>query len=991
MRCSRMWWTSVVISRAPEPPSGWPSAIAPPFGVTVFMSAPGSISQALTTVANASLTSIAPISSSRSPERASAFAVAGIGPVRMVTGSTPASAKVWNRAIGVSPSSRAFSLVITCRAAAPSEICEEFPAVTTPSSVKARLSAPRVSIVLPRRTPSSAANSCLLPSAPTTCTRAYWPANRPSSIAAAARSCEETAISSHCSRVIPHRCAIISAPMPWCTSRPSYRAIIFGPNGSPGPWVMVTNIGTRLMTSTPPATATSYCPEITPAAAKCAACWEEPHWRSSVVPGTASGQPAASTALRPTLAACSPVWLTTPQITSSTRAGSIPVRSTSAVSTWAERSTGCQSFSAPLRFPVGVRTASTITASRMVVPSAQVPSRVRRGRPAPTSGQLCGPDAYRHDDQHRRGDHPRQLDGGARPAGRCVDQGRGHGRPDRQAAEMCAVVDSRQREAEHQVDPDQHEDLPSIGADPASEHKVRREQPKDRTGRATRADVDRTEQVRRGSSAQAGQQVQRDEAHPAECGLHLHTEQVERVHVEADVHQPEVQEHRGEQAVIRTGGNRCRNHGQVVGDRRRPAAHQPGTAGDGEDEDGRVGGDQQHGHGSRPSGDLPAKRRPGRPDRPLTRAHAVRTLEADGGVAHAVRADRPVAPGAAHPSLLARMPVAGGDVGAGCHLAVRRDSHEMQPAGRRLMAGSGVPPADRDPLEHHVGLGLVTPCGRCGRDRVRDLPAADHLAEDRVLAGQPLGAADGDEELRPVGARAGIRHSQQVRAGERQVRVDLVFELVARAAGAGTEWVPALDHETRNHPVEDRPVVQPALLPAAGLGVGPLPGALGKLDEVRHRLGCLVRKELHLDVTERSRQRCDELGGQPGLLWVGGAAPRAAMSVPSSRHPRMIALPLPGQRGSESSYNASQCTRRYPCSAPAPSPTQIWIGLGAGAEHGYLRVHWLAWYEDSDPLCPGSGRASMRGWRLDGTLMAARGAAPPTQRRPGWPPSSSQR
>src|SRR5450759_3668485 len=83
------------------------------------------------------------------------------------------------------------------------------------------------------------------------------------------------------------------------------------------------------------------------------------------------------------------------------------------VSTWAERSTGCQSFSAPLRFPVGVRTASTITASRMVVPSAQVPSRVRRGRPAPTSGQLCGPDAYRHDDQHRRGDHPRQLDGGA--------------------------------------------------------------------------------------------------------------------------------------------------------------------------------------------------------------------------------------------------------------------------------------------------------------------------------------------------------------------------------------------------------------------------------------------------------------------------------------------------------------------------------------------------------------------------------------------------
>src|SRR5664280_833770 len=253
----------------------------------------------------------------------------------------------------------------------------------------------------------------------------------------------------------------------------------------------------------------------------------------------------------------------------------------------------------------------------------------------------------------------------------------------------------------------------------------------------------------------------------------------------------------------------------------------------------------------------------------------------------------------------------------------------------RRAAGSWPAQESRRPIVTRSSttsdLGLSPPCGRRGRDRVRDLPAADHLAEDRVLAGQPLGAADGDEELRPVGTRAGIRHSQQVRAGERQVRVDLVFELVARAAGAGTEWVPALDHETRNHPVEDRPVVQPALPPAAGLGVGPLPGALGKLDEVRHRLGCLVRKELHLDVPERSSQRCDELGGQPGLLWVGGAAPRAALSVPSSRHPRMIALPLPGQRGSESSYNASQCTRRYPCSAPAPSPTQIWIGASSSS------------------------------------------------------------
>src|SRR5664280_2757555 len=118
MRCSRMWWTSVVISRAPEPPSGWPSAIAPPFGSTVFMSAPVSISQALTTVANASLTSIAPISSSRSPERASAFAVAGIGPVTILTGPIPATAKALARSglrldeIGAIEVNEAFATVV---------------------------------------------------------------------------------------------------------------------------------------------------------------------------------------------------------------------------------------------------------------------------------------------------------------------------------------------------------------------------------------------------------------------------------------------------------------------------------------------------------------------------------------------------------------------------------------------------------------------------------------------------------------------------------------------------------------------------------------------------------------------------------------------------------------------------------------------------------------------------------------------------------------
>ena len=75
--------------------------------------------------------------------------------------------------------------------------------------------------------------------------------------------------------------------------------------------------GTRLIDSTPPAMTMSYWPAITPCAAKCAACWLEPHCRSIVVAGTRSSKPAASTACRAMFIVCSPTWLTQPSSTSS--------------------------------------------------------------------------------------------------------------------------------------------------------------------------------------------------------------------------------------------------------------------------------------------------------------------------------------------------------------------------------------------------------------------------------------------------------------------------------------------------------------------------------------------------------------------------------------------------------------------------------------------------------------------------------------------------
>ncbi len=125
---------------------------------------------------------------------------------------------------------------------------------------------------------------------------------------------------------------------------------------------MVEPIGTRVMDSIPGPMATSMAPEMTAWAAKWMACWADPHWRSTVVPGTDSGYPAASAALRAMFMACSPTVIVQPMTTSSTMPGSRSLRSIRARSGWAARSTGCHPERRPLRLPTGVRTASTITA-----------------------------------------------------------------------------------------------------------------------------------------------------------------------------------------------------------------------------------------------------------------------------------------------------------------------------------------------------------------------------------------------------------------------------------------------------------------------------------------------------------------------------------------------------------------------------------------------------------------------------------------------------
>src|SRR5689334_5824615 len=113
----------------------------------------------------------------------------------------------------------------------------------------------------------------------------------------------------------------------------------------------------------PAETTTSSWPDATEAAAFRLVCIDEPHCRSTVVPLTSTGQPAARTVIRPMFHPCSPIWVTHPIWTSSTAPGSRPVRATSPFSTCAARSSPRIAASVPLRRPIGERTASTMYAS----------------------------------------------------------------------------------------------------------------------------------------------------------------------------------------------------------------------------------------------------------------------------------------------------------------------------------------------------------------------------------------------------------------------------------------------------------------------------------------------------------------------------------------------------------------------------------------------------------------------------------------------------
>src|SRR5205823_8128749 len=94
----------------------------------------------------------------------------------------------------------------------------------------------------------------------------------------------------------------------------------------------------------------------------------EPHNRFTVCPGTSTGSPAKSRAIRATLRLSSPARLVQPRMTSSIASGSNPLRSTTALMGIDARSSARTPAKLPPCFPTGVRSAAQMKASRVTFP-----------------------------------------------------------------------------------------------------------------------------------------------------------------------------------------------------------------------------------------------------------------------------------------------------------------------------------------------------------------------------------------------------------------------------------------------------------------------------------------------------------------------------------------------------------------------------------------------------------------------------------------------
>src|SRR6267378_1550680 len=127
---------------------------------------------------------------------------------------------------------------------------------------------------------------------------------------------------------------------------------------------------------------------------------------------------------------------------------------------------------------------------------------------------------------------------------------------------------------------------------------------------------------------------------------------------------------------------------------------------------------------------------------------------------------------------------------------------------------------DGDGFEDYWGFGAVHAVAADFGDFFDYVVAFDYFAEDGVLAGEPAGVGDRDEEVAAVGVGAGVGHGQFAGLLEAVFgALGFVGELVAGAAHAGAFGVAALDHELGDDAMEDGAVVELGAFFAAAVPV----------------------------------------------------------------------------------------------------------------------------------------------------------------------------
>src|SRR5579863_8527543 len=183
-------------------------------------------------------------------------------------------------------------------------------------------------------------------------------------------------------------------------------------------------------------------------------------------------------------------------------------------------------------------------------------------------------------------------------------------------------------------------------------------------------------------------------------------------------------------------------------------------------------------------------------------------------------------------------------------------------------------------------LGLVARSARHFRNFGGHVHSLDHFAKNGVLVIEPGRRRYGDEKLASVRARAGVGHRELSRFVMPQGGVKFVAEAIARIAGSRPERTPALNHELRNHAMENEAVVKRTLHFLSGLRILEFLRAFREADEIRDRLRGFLFKQADHDGPLRSiehgiRAWC---AAQDHLLWWAKCAGIIAHSGRGGQH-----------------------------------------------------------------------------------------------------------